>query len=354
MDTESVELKNSDFFLSTSWFIVLLGKTGFSFAFVLSSYINTWVILEENRNSGGRFKPFGYYVRRALRIWPLYFLVLFIGFVLYPLVKGYFGETVGDTGNPLYFIFFIGNFYLIEHGIPYSPIVSVLWSLSVEEQFYIAWPFLLVVFRFKVGRLILPMLGVFMLTTAMLYGKVNLFWHTLYLLADIAMGALFAYISFNKTRAFHKIRAFSKASILGIYVLFWVCLVGYKYIFEVNWLPGTTDEIVNLIFEKLVFAVLLSFFIFEQNFCENSWYKFGRIKWLTSLGVVSYGLFCFHEIGILAAQRVIEMLGLIDSLWATLVIKPAIAFAFITPLAYLSYKYFEMPFLRLKKHFYSK
>lgn len=351
--TESLVLKESDTFQHITRFVVLLGKTGFSFAFVLSGYINTWVILEENHNSGGNFKPFGYYVRRALRIWPLYYLILLVGFVLYPLLKSWLGEPVGDGGNPWYFIFFIGNFYLIENNLPHSPIVSVLWSLSVEEQFYVFWPFLLLLFRFRILRLVPLLIITFMVTTALLYGKVNLFWHTLFLAADIAMGALFAHISFNQGRVFQFLKSFSKLKILGIYILFWVCLLFYPYIFEIDWLIGDTDAIVNLIIEKLVFTLLLSFFIFEQNFNENSVYKFGKIKWLTWLGVFSYGLFCLHEIGILVGQKVIEILGVVDNMSAVVFLKPAIAFVFITPLAYFSYHYFEMKFLRLKRYFYS-
>lgn len=348
--TESPTLQQSSDFQYTYYFTVLLGKTGFSFAFVLSSYINTWVILEENKNSGGNFKPFGYYVRRALRIWPLYFLMLFIGFVVYPMVKTWMGEPIADAGNPWYFIFFIGNFYLIEHGVPYSPIVSVLWSLSVEEQFYITWPFLLLIFRFRIKWMFPFMMAIFMATTLLLFDEVNLFWHTLYLLGDIAMGALFAYISFHRTKTHYWLENLKKWQIISVYVLFWVCLFAYQPLFGNDILPAS----VNLMNEKIVFALLLAFFIFEQNFCKNSFYKFGKIKVLTSLGVVSYGLFCFHEPGILVGQKVIEMMGAEHTKLAVLLIKPTIAFALITPLAYLSFHYFEMPFLKLKRYFYSR
>lgn len=348
--TESEVLNASTDYQSAFYYSQLFGKTGFSFAFVLSSYINTWVILEENRNSGGNFKPFGYYVRRALRIWPLYYLMLFVGFVLYPLAKSWVGEPMPDTGNPWYFIFFIGNFYLIESGVPYSPIVSVLWSLSVEEQFYIAWPFLLLLFNFRVNRLFPILMVVFGVATITLFGKVNLFWHTLFLLADIAIGALFAYIAFFKTKPFDWLVNMSKPMIVSIYLLFISCLVFYESFFGENFIPGD----INLIIEKIVFALLLGFIIFEQNFCKNSFYKFGKIRWLSSLGVVSYGLFCFHELGILVGQKAIEMMGMVDSQFAVLLIKPTIAFALITPLAYLSYHYFEMNFLKLKRYFYSR
>ncbi len=361
LDTDSEILKQDEVYGWVKHYIYIFGKTGFSFAFVLSSYINTWVILEERSNSG-KFRPLMYYMRRALRIWPLYFLTLFIGFALVPLVKAWLHEPFHETANPLYFIFFIGNFYLIEHGFTQSPIISVLWSVSVEEQFYIFWPFLLLIGRFRIKWLFPLLMVVFIVSTFYLYGarennQYVLWYHTLFLLGDIAMGALFAFISFTTSdRASNPIRGtFSLLQNLGkyqialVYILFWICLIFYKPIFDNTLLPGA----LNLVIEKIVFALFLAFFIFEQNFCKNSWVKFGRLKLFSFLGLISYGLFCFHEIGILIGNRVLELLGLQDSVGWFLVIKPAVALAVIIPAAYISYYYFELKFLKLKKYFYS-
>lgn len=363
LDTESEILKQDEVYGWVKHYIYIFGKTGFSFAFVLSSYINTWVILEE-RNNSGRFSPVMYYVRRALRIWPLYFLTLFIGFVLVPFAKDLLNEPFQETANPIYFIFFVGNFYLIEHGFTQSPIISVLWSVSVEEQFYIFWPFLLLLFSFRIKWLFPLLMVVFTVSTFYLFGvrendQYVLWYHTLFLLGDIAMGAVFAFISFQASplsplrgrggRVFLFLGNLSKNQIAIIYILFWICLIFYKPIFENNLLPG----VVNLIIEKVVFALLLAFFIFEQNFCKNSWIKFGRLKLFSFLGLISYGLFCFHEIGILIGGRVLELMNLQDSVGWFLFIKPTVALAIIIPAAYLSYYYFELKFLKLKKYFYS-
>ncbi len=363
LDTESEILKQDEVYGWVKHYIYIFGKTGFSFAFVLSSYINTWVILEERKNSGN-FRPLMYYMRRALRIWPLYFLTLAIGFILVPLVKGWLNEPFEETANPLYFIFFIGNFYLIEHGFTQSPIISVLWSVSVEEQFYIFWPFLLLLFSFRIKWLFPLLMLIFVVSTFYLFGirendQYVLWYHTLFLLGDIAMGALFAFISFQASpltplrgrgeRIFCFLENLAKNQIAIIYILFWICLIFYKPIFENNLLPGA----VNLIIEKVAFALFLAFFIFEQNFCKNSCIKFGRLKLFSFLGLISYGLFCFHEIGILIGGRVLELLNLQDSVGWFLVIKPAIALIIIIPAAYLSYYYFELKFLKLKKYFYS-
>jgi peptidoglycan/LPS O-acetylase OafA/YrhL len=350
LDTESSAIRDSGVYGWVKNYVYIFGKTGFSFAFVLSSYINTWVILEE-RQHAGYFKPWLYYARRALRIWPLYFLVLFIGFVLLPLGMELMNEPYVEVGNPWYFILFVGNFFLIEHGWTHSPIISVLWSVSVEEQFYIFWPFLLIVFRRSEKWLFALLLILFGVTTFHYYGTdVNLWFHTLFLLGDICIGAVFAFISFHKNWGYDRLVKLSRNTILGVYILFGLSLVFYHSLFDSGLIPGA----MSLIVEKLFYAFILSFFIFEQNFCENSFFKFGKLKSITYLGVISYGLFCFHEIGLLIGNRVILHFGWVDNVWIFLTIKPLVAFLFIWPLSHLSWNYFEKPVLRLKKHFYAK
>lgn len=349
LDTDSNIIRNSDVYGWVKNYVYIFGKTGFSFAFVLSSYINTWVILEE-RQQAGYFKPWLYYVRRAIRIWPLYFLVLFIGFVVVPFAMELMGQPYAEVGNPWYFILFVGNFFLIEHGWTHSPIISVLWSVSVEEQFYIFWPFLLIIFRRNEKWLFALLLIIFAMTTVHYFGTdVNLWFHTLFLLGDIALGAIFAFMSFHRNWGFNRLESIGRNAIIGIYALFVLSLLTYDQIFNNSVLPGA----VNLIIEKLFYAVILSYFIFEQNLGKNSFFKFGRLKTISYLGVISYGLFCFHEIGLLIGNQVLIRTGMDSNIWAFLIGKPVIAFAIIWPMAHVSWNYFEKPLLRLKRYFYS-
>jgi len=350
LDTDSAAVRDSPIYQWVRHYVYIFGTTGFSFAFVLSSYVNTWVILEE-RERAGTFSPWKYYVRRALRIWPLYFLVLFIGFVVLPAFMAYLGEPYEEVGSPWHFILFVGNFYLIEHGWTHSPIISVLWSVSVEEQFYIFWPFLLIVFRGREKWMMAALMTVFAITTVhYFHTDVHLWFHTLFLLSDICIGAIFAFMSFHRNWGFDRLRNMGRPIIAAIYAVFWACLIFYNDIFQNETLASAG----MLIFEKLLFALLLGFIIFEQNFSLNSFFKFGRLKWVTWLGIISYGLFCFHEIGLLTAGRLLRHFSLGDDVTAFLLLKPLIAFLLILPFAHLSWNYYEKPFLRLKRHFYSE
>ena len=350
LDTDSNAIRESDVYGLVKNYVYIFGKTGFSFAFVLSSYINTWVILEERKNAG-YFKPWLYYVRRAIRIWPLYFLVLFIGFVIVPFAMELMNQPYQEIGNPWYFILFVGNFFLIEHGWTHSPIISVLWSVSVEEQFYIFWPFLLILFRNKEKWLFAILLILFATTTIHYYETdVNLWFHTLFLLGDIAIGALFAFISFRKNWGYDTLKNLKQSTIMAVYAVFVASLLFYHTLFDSGLIPGA----LSLIIEKMFYACVLSFFIFEQNFCHNSFFKFGKLKTATYLGVISYGLFCFHEIGLLIGNQILIRSGLESNIWAFLLAKPLIAFLIIVPISHLSWNYFEKPILRMKSRFYAK
>jgi peptidoglycan/LPS O-acetylase OafA/YrhL len=276
--------------------------------------------------------------------------VLLLGFVILPALMKWLGEPYEEIGNPWYFIFFVGNFHLINVGFPHSPIISVLWSVSVEEQFYIFWPFLMMLFRGVEKWLMALMILIFGFTTVYYFDTdVKLWFHTLFLLSDICIGAMFAFVSFKRGSWFGRLERLGRSVIFGVYTLFFCCLFFYRDIFQNEaWASAGF-----LIFEKLLFASILGFIIFEQNFSSNSIVKFGRLKAITYLGTISYGLFCLHEIGLLVGNRVLRWTGLEHDVTSFLVLKPLLAFAIILPIAHFSWHYFEKPFLRLKRYFYT-
>jgi peptidoglycan/LPS O-acetylase OafA/YrhL len=112
-----------------------VGPFGMCIFFVLSSYLIVTILLRE-RETTGTVKWRNFAVRRVLRIWPLYFLVLFGGYGLgrYWPVNHISGHAV------LAFSLLLGNVYVLHHGWIVG-VANPLWSLSVEEQFYVAVPF---------------------------------------------------------------------------------------------------------------------------------------------------------------------------------------------------------------------
>ena len=128
-------------------FVTFGGYVGVIFFFVLSGFLITYLLLEEKRvSSTVEVKKF--YMRRILRIWPLYYFLVFLGFfVLHhlPLFRVISQEDTFFNHYWLNLISYIGllpnfAFAFVMEGVPN---IGHLWSIGVEEQFYLMWPLLL-------------------------------------------------------------------------------------------------------------------------------------------------------------------------------------------------------------------
>jgi peptidoglycan/LPS O-acetylase OafA/YrhL len=110
------------------------GENGVELFFLLSSYLITELLTREKRKTGDiRLKMF--YIRRILRIWPLYYFMVLLGLAIQPLSPAY---RLTES-SILSFLFFASNWHLMFHGFIWSPIYP-LWTVSTEEQFYLIWP----------------------------------------------------------------------------------------------------------------------------------------------------------------------------------------------------------------------
>jgi peptidoglycan/LPS O-acetylase OafA/YrhL len=116
--------------------ICLLGNFGVPVFFLLSAFLITELLMREDDRLG-TIHVRSFYMRRILRIWPLYFGV-FYGLILLNNFIPHVGAP--DPLSWLAFTLFAGNWYICLHGwIPANP-VDPMWSISVEEQFYITIP----------------------------------------------------------------------------------------------------------------------------------------------------------------------------------------------------------------------
>lgn len=147
------------------------GWCGVELFFGLSGFLVTYLLLrEESREEAAgrvaRFSPWRFWARRALRIWPLYFLALAVGFLLMPRLPEpwLLGPAAGTPEHALIVdrwapasSCFLMNWVVVRHGWPTSPLFpfASLWSVSVEEQFYVMLPILLLVTRGRARRFLL-------------------------------------------------------------------------------------------------------------------------------------------------------------------------------------------------------
>ena len=110
------------------------GRFGVCLFFLLSAYLITELLGREKANTG-TIHVGSFYSRRILRIWPLYFAFLFAGVLLGLAIQDYRLEAHRIAA----FLLLAGNWYVARIGCSANPIAP-LWSISVEEQFYLAWP----------------------------------------------------------------------------------------------------------------------------------------------------------------------------------------------------------------------
>jgi peptidoglycan/LPS O-acetylase OafA/YrhL len=314
----------------------LTGGAGVSFFFVLSGFLITYLLLDERRSTGGvNVKAF--YARRVLRIFPLYYLVVAWGFGVYPFVRYLLGAPPASAGSLPMFLAFLGNFDIMQHSDS-SGFVGVLWSVSIEEQFYLAWAILFALLPASWYKYLL--LAVVAGSTLFRFAFANddrvLYFHTLSVISDMAVGGVMAYMAINGQRLVRFFRDLSRSFIL----------LGYLAGLLLWFFPPF-----GFWLDRLVLTLFFAFVIAEQNWSERSLFKMAGSRWLSRLGVYTYGLYCLHMIALyfvgLGVKGVSGDMAKPGTIAAYMVAGLAVSIA----LAYLSYEFYESRFLRLKKHF---
>lgn len=317
----------------------IFGKAnvGVNFFFVLSGFLISYLVLSEQK-AFNKIDIRAFYIRRILRIWPVYFAVISIAFILSYIHKPFY--SLHDA-SPLMIGSFLTNFSMAYSTISSLPI-TVLWSVAVEEQFYLVLPLLIFFF----GRKIFYLFPLFILISVVfrLLHANNIFiteFHTVSVCSSLFAGCITAYLVLfhNFSRWFIN---FKKLHIIAVYLAFFII-----HIFRENFFSARFDNI----YMYLGYAVFFCFFIMEQNYSKHSFFKMSNSRLLSSVGKYTYGLYAYHMIFITLLMVFIP--ARVDpggnyfiyfSIWAV-----ALAASFI--FARLSYQFMEKPFLMLKEKF---
>ena len=311
------------------------GAFGLDLFFALSAYLITELLLREHARRG-KFSVSAFYVRRALRIWPLYFTFLAATVFIIPSI------IPSERFGPEYivsFAFFFGNWACAAYGLPFS-VANPLWSISIEEQFYIGWPLLLLLFGInRIKHLAVAMLVVAVATRILLavygVGHAGVWCNTFARLDSIALGAMLAVsLGGRAPRITNALRL----------VLCGVAVAGLLLIAMFLGQSGPSS-VITYTATALASVVLLIAVLKD----DAKLWSVAPFSWLVSLGRISYGLYVFHLFALAFVFRlpVVPWLGIELDLERRLLLS----FLMTVALAAISYRWLELPFLRLKKHF---
>jgi peptidoglycan/LPS O-acetylase OafA/YrhL len=311
------------------------GGFGVCMFFMLSSFLIT-DLLEREHGVTGNIELRAFYVRRILRIWPLYFSFLFFDF----LVQHVRHTNNFPVGKLLAFLLLAGNWYVGRFELPLT-LSSPLWSISVEEQFYLVWPS----FRKYIGRLGSILLAVatlivsYLVMARLCYVHAwNLWPNSFVQFQFFSTGALLSFALRGRSPRF------STAARLALFAVGLGMIVASPRLFFSH---GQTFSFLGPGF-LLVNAGCIVVFL---SFLGES--RMGEWGALTYLGRISYGLYVFHWMIVVAAVHAARLLvsrHLLTPLLARGLMAVA-AFLLTVVVASLSYRFFEAPILRFKKRF---
>jgi peptidoglycan/LPS O-acetylase OafA/YrhL len=305
------------------------GAFGVDLFFTLSSFLITTLLLRE-KEAYGAINVRSFYVRRMLRIWPLYFVFLFI---IAPALQYILPNESMSLKYVLAFALLAGNWACVWWGYPHS-VSSPLWSISIEEQFYLSWPLILRRWADRLIPVALTLLVVSSITRIYLivHGAVHpqIWCNTLARLDPFSCGALLAVYAQRKSITLSPgVRIILPAVALSV-----LTVVGDYEDFS-----GAKSLITYPAITVACIALMLSALGSRMTSVSP------LVRTFAYLGRISYGLYVFHSI-------FIEMLG-VPSTHTPIdrSVRTIAALGATIATAAISYRFLEEPFLRLKEGF---
>jgi len=329
------------------------GAWGVDLFFVLSGFLITG-ILWDTRRRAGYFKTF--YMRRTLRIFPLYYATLFVLVVLLPagLVQTYAPQLLKVRELQGWLWPYLANVYVAKQGGFDIPYVSHFWTLAVEEHFYLVWPFIVGLLPRRAAITVSVVASVVALALRAgfeVWVPHSLYGHVLtpFRLDSLCIGACLALLV-RGPLGMAGIAVWAKRGIplAAIGVLLTSVLHAWR-----PW--GLPSESVRETFLALLFGCFLVLAAWSDG---PRWLKAPlRSSWLRFFGKYSYGLYVFH--GIIAyALGAHGTLPYFEKLTgghlSGLLLQALVATAVSIAVSLVSFEFFEARFLKLKDRFEAK
>ena len=311
-----------------------LGGYAVTFFFVLSGFLITYLLMVEKEKTN-KISVRNFYLRRIFRIWPLYYLILFVTLIL-----SFFISSFSSQHAPLSFFLYFFMLSNVATAYPYVIVaIESLWSISVEEQFYLIWPHIINKVK-NIKSVKYYLFGIFITYFAVKIGF-RLFFEKNHIEAAslivytrfscMAIGGMGAYLFFFKS-TFLKYIYNPIVQIIAWSFWIYTCLV--KPVHVAKFFDDEIHSVAFLIIILNVSTNPATLINLEKRF-------------LNFLGKISYGIYVYH----MPLIYVLSVLFKSIDIKANYLIITATVLFLTIGISYLSYTYFENPFLRLKEKF---
>lgn len=317
------------------------GWLGVDLFFVLSGYLISTILLNDI-DTPGALKNF--FVRRTLRIFPIYYFVLALSIFVLPL---FINNLSFYIENQIWFWLYLQN-WLYVFKIPEKGLLLHFWSLAVEEQFYLVWPFVILIVRNPKKLLILVslfLISIMALRIVLWLNQIQgLKYFSLYTFTrvdGICIGCMLALILHSNSQLLKQYTA---------HIAFLLSVLNFIFFFlnRANSFTFPFFPFIGYTTFAILFALLINELILERTKLLNSFFS---VSFLRFFGRISYGFYIFHwPIFVLlspATKRILnENLQIESDILVSLVLT-----LLAILISCISYYFFEKRFLNLKRHF---
>jgi peptidoglycan/LPS O-acetylase OafA/YrhL len=305
------------------------GQTGVSLFFVLSGFLITRILLHSKQDQHF-FKNF--FIRRSLRIFPLYFFYLVLFYYLSPIL---INTRWSSFSEQWYYWFYLQDFSLTFHWDAFGPMH--FWSLAIEEHFYLFWPILVYVIPNRhLSKVIIALLILAPICRYLLASQhYETFYFTLARMDELALGAWLGLLE-HQGKLSAELKKYFLISLFvvgGFTVYLWTQFFGEKSL----WIQVIKYDLIAVIYFLVIGLIII--------IPRSSWISLLLSHpILVFIGSISYGLYVYHAITFPIVKR-----SFLSE--APLILQFIAAYLFSILIAWLSYIIMEKPIMSLKKKF---
>jgi len=323
--------------------VILFGEIGVDIFFVISGFLITRILLTDRDTAelGGGTKGqalFNFVLRRALRIFPIYYLALFLFWIMQP----YEGYSIRE--NIAYYATYTSNILFFQQN-RWDSYLAPLWSLAVEEQFYLVWPFLIMFIPEQHTLKLILISVVTGIVFPYFYSEEMVKVLTPSCMNALGAGALLAWFMVKRPDVLQR---YSRALLAAGAVSFVLMLCTFLL-----------HPLSFLRVQARTFIAVVS--VVGILYCTGAYKPVAILEWVLNarvlifIGQISYGLYLYHNlISIVWRNFVLEHMSFIADMigkgYADLLLL-VVKFLVLLGAAWCSYRFIERPFLSLKRYF---